>query len=569
MFTPKRLVLLLAGVVLFLGMALAKDTPKATSVPVEQSAAANQVIDRFVLKEKDLVESMKKFNPMVETYMQATQRDLELGSIPVRDQYFLGRLTLSSTLEERFYTDQQEKAGWRGDLVKNLNPLRGLGRLRSRIDPTGFAFMIMPDPRGLTRDNYDFQFLRREFLGDVRCLVFQVSPKRKSDPGRFLGRLWIEDQDMNIVRFNGVYTNAPRAQYYMHMDSWRRNLQPGVWLPSEVYSEETEAPAGAKRGEGFKAQTRLWGYDVRRVGRDTEFTQMVVEAPAAAPVSDQSEAAAEWSPVQSLRKWQREAEDSSLERLEKAALLAPVGPVDKILNTVVNNLMITNNLDIQPEVRCRVLLTSPLESLTIGHTIVISRGLLDVLPDEASLAMVLSHELAHVILGPQLDTKYAFGDRLSFADHRSYASFNFQRTQLQEDEADKKAFTMLKNSPYADKLGTPGLFLQQLQQRAGNLTALTKAHLGDPLVHNGLVRMADLMKGAPELKMLQVDQVAALPLGGRIKVDPWSDNVELLKTKPVVLLSAQEKMPFEVAPVIPHLTRLQADKDLAANQSEK
>lgn len=60
--------------------------------------------------------------------------------------------------------------------------------------------------------------------------------------------------------------------------------------------------------------------------------------------------------------------------------MAPYGEVDKVLETVVNNLEVTNNLDIQPEVRCRVLMTSTLESFTIGHTIVLSRGLVDVLP---------------------------------------------------------------------------------------------------------------------------------------------------------------------------------------------
>ena len=82
--------------------------------------------------------------------------------------------------------------------------------------------------------------------------------------------------------------------------------------------------------------------------------------------------------------WERTAEDNALDHLQKVGLLAPQGDVDKILQTVVNNLIITNNLQIIPDVRCRVLLTSPLESFTIGHTIVISRGLLDVLPDEGA-----------------------------------------------------------------------------------------------------------------------------------------------------------------------------------------
>jgi hypothetical protein len=39
-------------------------------------------------------------------------------------------------------------------------------------------------------------------------------------------------------------------------------------------------------------------------------------------------------------------------------------------------------------------------------------------------------------------------------------------------------------------------------------------------------------------------------------VDPWSDRIEINKAKAVQLLTAREKMPFEVTPVFPHLTRL-------------
>lgn len=55
--------------------------------------------------------------------------------------------------------------------------------------------------------------------------------------------------------------------------------------------------------------------------------------------------------------------------------------------------------------RARVILTSPLETFSVGSTIIVSRGLLDVFPDEASLAMVLSHELADIVLGHNLGTK--------------------------------------------------------------------------------------------------------------------------------------------------------------------
>ncbi len=79
--------------------------------------------------------------------------------------------------------------------------------------------------------------------------------------------------------------------------------------------------------------------------------------------------------------------------------------------------------------RTRVLLTSPLESFTIGHTIVVSRGLLDVLPDEASLAMVIWRmSLSHIALGHRLDTKLAFNDRMFFPDEQTFERMDFNRT---------------------------------------------------------------------------------------------------------------------------------------------
>src|SRR5437899_12922642 len=146
--------------------------------------------------------------------------------------------------------------------------------------------------------------------------------------------------------------------------------------------------------------------------------------------------------------------------------------------TVVNNLLVTNNIDLQSDFHCRVLLTSPLESFTIGHTIVISRGLLDVLPDEASLALVLAHELSHIVLGHPFDTKLAFNDKLFFPDEESFQRLAFKRRAADEEAADTKAVELLKNSPYKDKLGTAGLFLKPLQQRAPALPNLIRPPLG-------------------------------------------------------------------------------------------
>jgi hypothetical protein len=262
--------------------------------------------------------------------------------------------------------------------------------------------------------------------------------------------------------------------------------------------------------------------------------------------------------VAAQRAWQRQAEDNVVERLERGGLLARTGEVDRVLNTVVNNLEITNNLDIQPEVRCRVLLTSPVESFSMGHTIFVSRGMLDVLPDEASLAAVLSHELAHIVLGHPTDTTFAFKDRSIVSDQQVLQRMHFTRTLEEEKEADTKALALLQSSPYHDKLESVGLFLRQVDARRGALPHLIRSEMGNSLTTGGVndLRLKELTIKAPRLEPKKVTQIAALPLGGRIKVDPWNNRIEISKNKPVQLLTAREKMPFEVTPVFPHLSRL-------------
>jgi hypothetical protein len=215
---------------------------------------------------------------------------------------------------------------------------------------------------------------------------------------------------------------------------------------------------------------------------------------------------------------------------------------------------VTNDLAIAPEVRTRIILTTPLETFTVGHTIIISRGLIDTLPDEASLAAILSHELAHIALGQVIDTKFAFSDRVIFDDDAILKKFRFARSQAEEDAANGEALKLLQKSPYADKLRGPGLFLEALAAESDGLPNLIKPLFGSRIAQgNNLLRMAQLLQSAPQLQRTRTDQIAALPLGARTSLDPWNDRLRMVTARPVPLLSGREKMPFEVTPVYLHL----------------
>jgi len=542
----------------------ASQPPTAAPAPAQaaapqalaQPATMDQVVDRFILREQGLIKMLSSRTPVVETYLQNLTLDPLLGPVPENDRYFLGRMDLSTSIDRKDYIKDDES------MEKHL--LGGFTKLfKITYQPLGFSWMIFADRNDFDRQHYEFRYVRREFLGDVRCLVFDVTPKKGTGNGRFLGRVWVEDQDYNIVRLNGTYAPHARNSYFFHMDSWRLNLIPGYWVPAFIYSEEGDFSAGAKNKIAFKAQTRIWGYDLRKNGESDELTNIRVDS-----VQDSSPNAQDASPLAAEREWQQQAEDNVIERLQRAGLLAPEGEVDKILQTVVNNIEVTNNTDLPRPVRTRVLLTSPLETFSVGNTIVVSRGLIDVLPDESSLAMVLAHELAHIVLGHNLGSQYAFNDRMLFSDESTYQNLGFKHIPEEEAAADKKAMEMLKNSPYAQKLDAAGLFLRVLSIRAGALNALLTAHLGNNMAESGTVtRMAQLINSAPQLDWNKLDQIAALPLGGRVKLNAWDNKVELVKSQPVAITSARDKMPFEVTPFFPRLTRAGADNTASATGS--
>ena len=524
---------------------------KAALVP-DQPRTMEEVVKRVVDNENHMYGRMKEYSPLVETYIQNLKPDKELGETPAGDRYFLGKADFSKTVALVSLTDTSSKG------KKVFSGIGNFFSFAMQYLPDGFLQMIFIDTSGFDSAHYKFDYVRREFLGEVRCLVFDVTPLPKSGKGRFLGRIWVEDQDFNVVRFNGGYGGNGHSSWYFHFDSWRSNVQPGMWMPTFVYSEEKNLHYALSKKLEFKAQTRLWGYNLGHASQEQELSKVLVET----PVTDETTTANDLSPVQAQRLWDHQAEDNVADRLQRLGLIAPKGDVDKILETVVNNLEVTNNLDIQPDVRCRVMTTTTLESFTLGHTIVLSRGLIDVLPDEGSLATVLAHELSHVVLAHRMDSQYAFFDQLLVQDKDAFRHFGFARTPDEEKQANDKAVQLLANSPYKNQLGNAELFLQALQSRQKEIPNLISAHLG-----NRVPNLANLPSAAPADPKQNAQKIAALPIGGRVKLDPWTDKLEMIKSKPVGTVAEREKMPFEVTPFMPYLTRFgsEATKPVAAS----
>ena len=174
--------------------------------------STDQIIDQIIEREHALITFLSNRKPIVETYLQNLAPDTKLGAVPKEDHYFLGRLDMGESIERRDFLASG------ASLQKSL--MGGMTRLfRIQYQPMGFSWMVFADRQNFDRAHYDLKYVRREFLGEVRCVVFDVKPKTGAGKGMFEGRIWAEDRDFNIVRLNGTYVPRPKNAQFFHMDS--------------------------------------------------------------------------------------------------------------------------------------------------------------------------------------------------------------------------------------------------------------------------------------------------------------------------------------------------------------
>ena len=536
-----------------INLAYAKKEPKyeqAHQLTPEQAA----LVEKAIAREKVVIKNIQERTPLVETYIQEMRPDDKLYQVPTGDTYMLNRVDFRKTFGDKPYaTRTQSKHGFfKGSAGAFASIGRALHLDKETFNTAGFTQMMFLDPTGFDQQHYVFSYVRREFLGSVRTWEFDVHPKVAGN-GRFYGRLWIEDQDGNVVRFNGTYTESTSEdnnKEYFHFDSWRMNMQPDLWLPVAIYVEESQRVENGKT-VGLRAQTHFWGYSLTLPTRESENVSVQVEG-----AVDQSGDSQDMTPLQATRQWVSQAENNVIDRLVQAGLLAPPSDFDKTLEQIVVNLAVPNNLNFPDPVHCRILLTTTVEATTVGNTILISKGLIDTLPNEESIAAVVALELAHVALGHHIDTRYAFNDRLLFPDESSFQRIKMNHSDSDNAEAAKRAGEYMQNSMYKDRLANAGLYFVQLQDLGKELKQLNSPKLGDSMLKaDGTPWLTDLAKQAPKLNQDDTTQVAALPLGSWLKTDPWDDKEHMLNAKRYAPMNARDKMPFEVTAIFYKLQR--------------
>ncbi len=169
--------------------------------------AQSALIDKALVREKEIVKVVKERAPLVETYIQNMKTDPVMRQVPDSDQHFLGRVEFGKVIGDNEYKEgpkANQKSSKLGFFKNSVGFLGGLGgSLHLQYQADGFVRMVLIDSTGtFDKQHYNFFFVRNDFLGTIPTAVFDVQPI-KNEAGRFFGRIWVETGNGNIVRYNG------------------------------------------------------------------------------------------------------------------------------------------------------------------------------------------------------------------------------------------------------------------------------------------------------------------------------------------------------------------------------
>jgi hypothetical protein len=471
----------------------AQDVPITGAESEGARWTSEKLADRIFKSEQMTIAQVSKRAPMVETYIQSLDPEKTPEGL-IDDAYFLGRTMLDPDSGQR-------------SRLQLLTPEKKKDAPQIRVNtgdhwplyPEGYVEMLFVDVADFDSDHYSLRYAGTESFGEKIFLRVEVRPLDPKKSGRFLGDIWVDSKSLRIARIAGTfspkrlgfaskYLNASgisQLGLYFHFESWRQEVSPGIWVPSYTYFDEQRSVGSGNLATGFHLRGHVWTWGYQR----TEIARAFAKLPA------------------------------SRAELEESGILASPGRVELVLNGIVEELENANGITSRP-IGCRVLLTSPAEIFGMEDTVFVSRGLLNLVPNQSVLAALIAREIGQILSG---DSRAQRGTGGTPAEAEPTAESSSIRVRLFEQaDANERMRWLLKNTRYASAMDELELFLASLL-----LYSPRVPHLLKPLLGRNLLEQATTQPGVAQSVPDHLDASKAqnLELRGEYGVDSWESQI--------------------------------------------
>lgn len=82
---------------------------------------------------------------------------------------------------------------------------------------------------------YQVDYVGKEKIDELNTYVFDVKPKTMVKGERyFQGRIWVDDEDLQIVKVKGQAVPEVGEQKFPHFESYRENIDGRFWFPTFI-----------------------------------------------------------------------------------------------------------------------------------------------------------------------------------------------------------------------------------------------------------------------------------------------------------------------------------------------
>ena len=92
-------------------------------------------------------------------------------------------------------------------------------------------------------DKYNIKYVGKEKIDELNLYVFEVTPKVVPDPKKvkerlFIGRVWVDDQELQIVKTKGKGIPETKINKFPIVETYREQIGGRYWFPTYSYADE-------------------------------------------------------------------------------------------------------------------------------------------------------------------------------------------------------------------------------------------------------------------------------------------------------------------------------------------
>ncbi len=214
---------LLLGIVLSLWLSVSAQNATASSDNLSQ-AEIDRIVNTLTAKEAQFRNALNVYS---------FKRDAMLQTLGMG-----GQITGEYHRVSTFTFDDQ------GNRYEKISffPMPSYGGVtKEDIDDLGGIQPFALDPT--KRDRYNFKYVGKEKIDELTLYVFDVLPKVVPDPKKtkerlFSGRIWVEDQDLQIVKTKGKGLPETKINKFPTVETYREQIDGKYWFPTYSYADE-------------------------------------------------------------------------------------------------------------------------------------------------------------------------------------------------------------------------------------------------------------------------------------------------------------------------------------------